>query len=230
LEGDGLVLLGKRSFTVGGNNLSTLFSGTIQDGTIGPGALTKVGSGALTLGSGNTYTRSTIISAGTLAVANKSGSATGTGAVNVNAGSLGGSGIIAGAVTIGTGSGAGAFLAPATGGKKQLTLTIQSGLTLQADATYSYSFKAKQRKARSDLVLANGVTIKSGAKVNLLGTTQGSLKQGLTLTLLSNTSAGPISGSFSNLPEGGIVNVNGNNLQASYHGGDGNDLTLTVVP
>jgi hypothetical protein len=24
--------------------------------------------------------------------------------------------------------------------------------------------------------------------------------------------------------------VNGNNLQASYSGGDGNDLTLTVVP
>jgi hypothetical protein len=27
-----------------------------------------------------------------------------------------------------------------------------------------------------------------------------------------------------------IVNVNGNNIQASYSGGDGNDLTLTVVP
>jgi len=33
---------------------------------------------------------------------------------------------------------------------------------------------------------------------------------------------------FSNLPDGAIVNVNGNNLQASYEGGD--DLTLTVVP
>jgi hypothetical protein len=64
----------------------------------------------------------------------------------------------------------------------------------------------------------------------LVGTTQGSLKQGLTLTLISNTSANPISGTFSNLPDGGIVNVNGNNLQASYTGGDGNDLTLTVVP
>jgi hypothetical protein len=26
------------------------------------------------------------------------------------------------------------------------------------------------------------------------------------------------------------VTVNGNNFQASYTGGDGNDLTLTVVP
>ena len=30
-------------------------------------------------------------------------------------------------------------------------------------------------------------------------------------------------------PPGAIVNVNGNNLQASYEGGDGNGLTLTVV-
>ena len=27
-----------------------------------------------------------------------------------------------------------------------------------------------------------------------------------------------------------ILTVNGNNLKASYEGGDGNDLTLTVVP
>jgi hypothetical protein len=32
------------------------------------------------------------------------------------------------------------------------------------------------------------------------------------------------------LADGGIVTVNGNNLQASYTSSDGNDLTLTVVP
>jgi hypothetical protein len=78
-------------------------------------------------------------------------------------------------------------------------------------------------------VLANGVTI-NGAILNLLGQTQGSLKRGLRLTLISNTSTNPISGTFSNLPDGGIVTINGNNFQASYEGGDGNDLTLTVVP
>ncbi|HEY3601845.1 MAG TPA: hypothetical protein VGK72_07795, partial [Chthoniobacterales bacterium] len=66
--------------------------------------------------------------------------------------------------------------------------------------------------------------------LNLSGQTQGTLRQGLTLTLISNTSANPISGTFSNLPDGAIVTVNGNNLQASYEGGDGNDLTLTVIP
>ena len=57
----------------------------------------------------------------------------------------------------------------------------------------------------------------------------GSLTQGTVLTVISNTSANPISGAFSNLADGAIVTVNGNNLQASYTGGDGNDLTLTVV-
>ena len=39
-----------------------------------------------------------------------------------------------------------------------------------------------------------------------------------------------MSGTFSNLADGAIVTVNGNNFQPSYEGGDGNDLTLTVVP
>ncbi len=78
-------------------------------------------------------------------------------------------------------------------------------------------------------MIANGITI-NGATIALQGQTQGRLKRGLVLTVLSNTSANPISGAFNNLPNGAIVNVNGNNLQASYTGGDGNDLTLTVVP
>jgi hypothetical protein len=79
-------------------------------------------------------------------------------------------------------------------------------------------------------VVANGVTISSGASFNLSGTAQGTLTQGTLLTVIKNTAAIPISGTFSNLPDGGVISVNGNNLQASYSGGDGNDLMLTVVP
>jgi autotransporter-associated beta strand protein len=230
IEGDGLVFLANNKLTVGGNGLSTTFSGAIAEGNTPGGSLAKIGSGTLTLASANTYTGSTAVSAGTLVVGNTAGSATGTGSVNVTAGTLGGSGIIAGAVTVGTGSGAGAFLAPAHGGNKQLTLTIQGSLTFNADATYTYTFKAKGNKSKIDKVISNGVTINSGASINLSGTTQGTLTQGTVLTLIKNTAATPIAGTFSNLPDGGIVNVNGNNLQASYEGGDGNDLTLTVVP
>lgn len=50
------------------------------------------------------------------------------------------------------------------------------------------------------------------------------------LPVISNTAAPPIAGPFSNLPDGSILAVNGNNFQADYEGGGGNDLTLTVVP
>jgi hypothetical protein len=56
------------------------------------------------------------------------------------------------------------------------------------------------------------------------------LNVGSTFTVISNTAAIPIAGNFANLPGGSIITIHGNNLQASYEGGDGNDLTLTVVP
>ena len=79
-------------------------------------------------------------------------------------------------------------------------------------------------------MIANGVTINSGAMIALSGTTQGSVTQGMILTMIKNTAPTPIAGTFSNLPDGATVNVNGISLQASYEGGDGNDLTLTVLP
>jgi len=215
LEGDGLVFLGPKTLTIGRNNQSTSFSGVIQDGGINQGtggSLTKLGRGTLTLTGANTYTGTTTISAGVLRVSNTSGSGTGTGAVNVNAGTLGGKGIIAGATTVGTGSGTGAFLAPAVGTNVQATLTIQSALTFNVNATYTYTFRAKRNMARTDQVIANGVMINSGATVALSGQTMGQLTIGVTLTLISNTSANPISGTFSNLPDGGIVTINGNNF------------------
>jgi fibronectin-binding autotransporter adhesin len=204
-------------------------NGVIQDFDSRGGSLAKIGLGTLTLTGANTYRGRTTVGGGTLVVENKTGSATGTGTLNVNAGTLGGGGTIGGAATIGTGRGAGASLAPAFGSKKQVTLTLKSSLTLQADATYTYTFKARGSEARTDLLIANGVTI-NGAKIKLKGKTHATLTPGSVLTVISNTSANPISGTFSNLVDGAIVTVNGNTFQANYEGGDGNDLVLTVIP
>jgi len=106
LEGDGQVFLGGDNLSVGSNDLSTAFSGIIQGAG---GSLTKIGTGTLTLSGANTYTGGTTIEAGTLLAQTKMASATGTGPVQVNAGTLGGRGRISGAVTIGSGSGSGAF-------------------------------------------------------------------------------------------------------------------------
>jgi len=49
-------------------------------------------------------------------------------------------------------------------------------------------------------------------------------------TLIANTAATPIGGAFANLPDGSIVVIGSNSYEVDYEGGDGNDLTLTVLP
>jgi len=56
------------------------------------------------------------------------------------------------------------------------------------------------------------------------------LAPGTVFTVIDNTAAIIISGNFSNLADGETVTVSSNIFQANYEGGDGNDLTLTVVP
>ncbi len=233
LEGNGPVFLGSRRLTVGRNRADTTYTGLIQDGGIGGGtggAFAKVGLGTLVITHANTYTGDTSVNGGTLTVSNTSGSGTGAGPVQVNAGFLGGKGTIAGAVTVGTDTPDRPHLAPASGTQTPATLTIQGLLTFKATGGYNWSVRAKGRRAQSDRVNAGGVTIVSGATFTLLPQVHGALQVGTVFTLINNTAATPISGTFSNLADGAIVTVGSNNLQASYSGGDGNDLTLTVVP
>ena len=223
LAGQGSVFLGSNTLTIGGDNQSASFSGVIQD----TGSIAKAGTGTLTLSGANTYTGATSVNAGVLKALNRSGSATGTGAVNVNAGTLGGQGSITGPTTIGTGSGAGAFLKPGVGASKPTILSIQGLLTLKSDGTYTY--KLNTNKAKADQVIANGVTIQSGAQFSFNAVANKRLQQGLAFIAISNTSAAPISGTFANLPDGSTFTAGRNKFQVSYAGGDGNDLTLTVV-
>jgi len=57
----------------------------------------------------------------------------------------------------------------------------------------------------------------------------GTLPPGTVFTVIDNTAATPIAGTFNNLADGSTFTAGSNTFQASY-GGDGNDLTLTVVP
>src|SRR6266480_1608828 len=232
IQGNGLVFLGALNLTVGRNNLDTIFSGSIQDGGRfggSGGSLTKVGTGTIVLRNSNTFTGGTTIKQrGKLLVNNTSGSGTGTGAVQVNAGTLGGKGTIAGDVTVGDGSGRGAALSPGETAVRRGTLTIQSTLTFNSDA--SYNFGLNSSNATADEVVALGVTINSGAQFSFTDFGSNTLTPGTVFTVINDTSANPIFGTFSNLPEGSIFSSNGNNFQASYTGGNGNDMTLTVVP
>jgi autotransporter-associated beta strand protein len=223
LQGDGLVSLANKTIEIGNNNLATTFAGTIQ----GSGSITKIGTGTLILAGSSSYTGGTTLTSGTLAVTNSTGSATGSGAVKTTGGTFGGNGFVAGNVIIGDGVAAPAYLKPNAGVKQPSTLTISGKLTLQADGVYICAMKAKTKRTENDEVVAKGVIIEAGAQFNLH--MQGKLKAGTTFTVISNTASTPISGTFANLADGALLTVGNTKLQASYEGGDGNDLTLTVV-
>src|SRR2546430_8791697 len=104
-----------------------------QGGTTPPGSLSKIGTGTFELAGATAYTGGTTVSAGTLVVSNKTGSSTGTGPVQVTSGTLGGSGIVAGDVSIGTGTSSGAILAPAHGTPRQATFTTPGALTFNTN-------------------------------------------------------------------------------------------------
>jgi autotransporter-associated beta strand protein len=228
LEGDGDVFLGANNLTVGSNHRDAKFSGVIS-GDSG-GSLTKIGSGKLVLSHRNTYTGGTIVKRGKLMVNNIGASGTGTGPVQVEGGELGGKGVIAGAVTIGTGFGSGAFLAPGYvhGAGSPGALTIQALLIFNGDGVYQ--MQVNSSSAIADEVATLGVVISSGAKFAFADIGNGTLPIGTVFTIINNTSGTPIAGTFSNLHDGSTFTSNGNAYQVSYEGGDGNDLTMTVVP
>jgi len=62
-------IAGAKTLTVGGDNTSTTFSGTIQDGS-GTLSLTKAGTGNLTLSGSLTYTGATAINSGSIIIQN----------------------------------------------------------------------------------------------------------------------------------------------------------------
>lgn len=229
IEGNGAVFLGANNLTVGANNLGTTFSGLIQDGGINGGSggsLTKAGTSKLTLTKSNTYTGGTSITEGTLLVTNRSGSATGSGSVHVNAGTLGGTGRISGAATIGAATTA-ATLAPGNGARLG-ALTLLNTLTFNSRATCKVNLNSNS--ATGAQVVATGVTINSGALVSISDRGTTTLPSGTVFTIIGNTAPTAIAGTFSNLADGSTLTVGSNTYHVSYEGGDGNDLTLTVVP
>ena len=114
-----------------------IISAATQNGPGVASALTKTGKGRLTLINANTYTGGTTIRKGALLVKNKTGSATGNNTVQVNNGTLEGTGKVNGAVTVGNGSSSGAILLGGNSAKNPGTLTINNTSASPIVGTFS---------------------------------------------------------------------------------------------
>ncbi|WP_354181371.1 autotransporter-associated beta strand repeat-containing protein [Bradyrhizobium sp. LA6.1] len=202
IEGAGSVFLGSKNLAVGGNNLSTTFSGVIQDGGFSGGAggsLTKTGSGTLTLSGANTYTGGTTINAGTLAISADNNLGANTGGLTFSGGTLqfGASFDLANTRAITLNAGGGTFdtngfnttVSQAIGGTGALVKAGSGMLTLSGVNTYT-----------------GATTVEAG-------------------TLRAGT-AGAFAGNTAYAVNGGTLDLNGFNLTMSSLSGTGGTVAL----
>lgn len=186
----------------------TIVTGNITQTTAAL-ALTKIGSGKVTLSGSATYTGATTITAGTLFINGNSSTAIGAVAVNTG-GTLGGSGIIGGAVTVASG----ATLAPGSSIESLAT----GSLNLLANATFAQEIDDAFAggNASGDLTTVNGtlsLAVTNNTILNLFEVgTSGAWSAGNKITLI-----GYSTGTWN----GGLFTYLGNTLN------DGSDITFS---
>ncbi|MGL4513004.1 MAG: GH25 family lysozyme [Lacipirellulaceae bacterium] len=132
----GAISLGGATRTVTVNNGSAAVDVSF-DAAVTNGGLNKGGAGVLRLSQANTFAGGTTVSAGVLQLTNSTGSATGTGPVNVAVGgTLGGTGTASGAVTVGGTIAPGVTIGRLNTG----SMAFAAGSTLAIDVNSAASF------------------------------------------------------------------------------------------
>ena len=209
-------LTGTRTITVT-NTSSTTLAGNIGQSASGLG-LTKAGTGTLVLSGTNSYTGTTTITAGTLLV---NGSQTGS-AISVKSGAtLGGTGMV-GTVTAVSGG----HVAPGAGPGLPGILTA-AAVTLPSGSTLNVALNGTTAGSGYSQLSASGTINITGSTLNVsLGFTPAI---GNSFTIINNTGAGAVVGTFSGLTQNGTFAQNGMVFRISYTGGNGNDVVLTRI-
>ena len=216
---------GNKTLTVGSDNTSTTYAGTILNN--GPsasgvvGSVVKTGTGTWTLSGTNGYTGATTVSGGGLVI--DGALAACTNVVTVQSGAfLGGTGTIARNMAVNSGGLLAAGLTNTVG-----TLNISSNLNLQAGAILDVQLAATNSYDRIVVGGAVNLNSNSGAGSTLRLSVIGTLRVGQQFTIIDNQSAGAVQGAFAN---GGSVSAGGYRFEIAYNGGTGNDVVLTVRP
>jgi hypothetical protein len=213
----------------------------------GSGNFTKAGTDTLIFNraAGQSYTGNTSVTAGTLLVNNTTGSGTGTGTVTVSGGTLGGNGIISGAVTI---SGTGSTLTPGATTSSIGNLTLNNGLTVTGSGhTFRANIAGPTSGTQHDRVTVTSGNVDIGSGIMTLdisGATGTGYTYGIGVVIVNNTGAGTTTGTFAGLANdavvsglpidpgagiyGWVIRYDYNSLTDAYSGG--NDIALVPVP
>ncbi|HKX62414.1 MAG TPA: autotransporter-associated beta strand repeat-containing protein, partial [Verrucomicrobiae bacterium] len=221
IEGFGEISIGASgSLIVGANHLSRTFAGVISGG----GTLHKIGSGTLTMTGTNSYTGPTILSEGTLRV---DGSVAASSILRLNfplspsnsfPAVLSGNGSVP-AVAAYSGGFGGSVSPGASPGR----LSVQGAANLSNTELRIELNGTSPGTGYDQLRAAGTVTLVKTILAVTAGFVPGTNE---TFTILEKTSAGPITGNFFNIPEGGLIDAGPAKFRITYQGGDGNDVVL----
>jgi len=184
-------------YTIGSLNQSTTFAGAITNSGNQTVAITKTGTGTLTLSGANAYTGATTISGGEIFLTGTLGNS----AVSVASGcSLIGTGTIGsttgGAVTM-QAAAATTTLSPGSATGQYGTLTVGNGLTLNG-TTIPLNLSSNPAGTNDSIKIQGGKLTLSGTSPLQLTLANGALGTGV-YTLISNTSGQTTTGSVANL-------------------------------
>jgi autotransporter-associated beta strand protein len=223
LTGDGAVTgVAGGALSIGANHEPTpQFSGTIS----GSVALTKTGAGAQTLSGANTYTGATTVSAGRL---NVNGSTASGSAVTVqSAATLGGTGMVAGAVSVQNGGTAAPGTSPGIFSTGSIAFASNATFEVEIGGTSPGNLATNH-----DQLNVAGTISLAGATLSLAAVGGFTPAGGEQFVIISNDGSAAVTGTFNGLAEGAtITNFLGSGLDASitYTGGtDANDVVLAA--
>jgi len=210
LAGSGIVELLAGTLTTGNDPAPTTYAGVISG--IG-GNLTKVGSGVFTLTGNNAYSGTTSVKGGTMVV---NGQQPNSGVVIQTGGALGGNGTV-GAISDQTG-----HLKP--GATTCGALKCGALTTLAAVNRFEFDINGTVPGVNCDQLEVSGSVLQTAGTLQVAMNFSGALSN--QYVIVKNDSAGPVTGTFTSLPENALLTANGVTFRISYHGGDGNDIVL----